>query len=524
MKLIISKTITLSNSAIDDFILDVNTYLKENELSTSHAKKTILMIEEGLLNYQEFFGSDKECKVTLRKHFSKVVIDIDIIGQPADPFDENTSEFANLIVDKLDIEPNYSYSKKVNHLSATIKKEKNVFLYLLIGSIVFGVIFGFLGRLLSDDTAYYVTYILEKISSSILGVLSMIAGPLIFFAIISAIIGLGNSSRFSRMARKTILHFIICDAVFMALITLLSFLIFPMNYGVSSIQGESQSTFTLIVDAIFNIVPANFFGAFVENNILQILIISILFGVASLAFLSKYPKIKDVVEIGVSLTGKIMEWFVYLLPLVIFVVIFTNIRNGIISNYMNIWILALFMFVTIILFFAGYLIIVSIRTKINIITLLKQVFPALILSLLTGSSVSTLPDTIDNLIRSFSIRKEYSRFSASTGIVFFVPDSILIFASTIFYCAMTTSTSVNFSWMLMAFIMCILFGVAAPPIVGGYAAVLTIMCTSLNIPSDALAVAIPLVIIFDYFCTGVKVGILQLDIILQSKNLGMIEE
>lgn len=523
MKEIINKSATLSNNDIANFIYEVNDFLEQKKRNTTHAKKTMFLIEEALLNWQSYFGESKECILTFSKKRNKYLIDIKIEGEANNPFEIQDELFEQIFIPKSDIEPEYTYKRKTNILSCKIKKETNVFGILVAASLIGGIAFGLILNLLPPTLIESITYVFNKISSSVLGLLSMTAGPLIFFAITSAIIGLDKASGSSKVARKTVVQFILCDIIFMSVILLSSFFVFPINYQTSGNIIKSKESFTLIVDTIFNIIPTNFLGCFIDQNFLQILLIAIIIGIASLKFTKIYPKISDVAEAGVSILSKVMQWFVYLLPLVIFITIATNISSGNFVRYANIWILAAYIFSFMILCFFTYLIIVSLKTKLQISYLLKKILPILIVSLLTGSSTTVLTEIIDSLNNYFNMDKNYARFSASSAIVFFVPDSIIIFAASIFYGAMLNGNiSIDLSWIITLFIMCILFGIAAPPIVGGYAAILGIMFTNFGIDSTLIGVIVPLIIIFDYICTGIKVGILQLDIILEASKLKMI--
>lgn len=525
MKEIITKNGTLSNKDIADFLYEVNEYLDEKKRNTVHAKKTMFMIEEALLNWQSYFGESKECEFVFSKRLSNYLLDIKIKGEEKNPFDVEDDSFELVFVRKLDVEPEYSYERKTNTLSCKIKKEANIFALLVVIAVIAGIGFGFLINLFPPVAVEYITYVFDKISSSVLGLLSMTAGPLIFFAISSAIIGLGKVGGSSKVARKTIVQFILCDVIFMAVIMISAFFVFPVNYQMSGSIIKSKDTFTLITDTIFNIIPTNFFGSFVEQNTLQILILAIIIGIAALSFSKIYPGVAEVAEAGVSITSKIMQWFVYLLPLVIFIALVTNISSGNFIKYANIWVLALYIFAFMILCFFTFLIIVSVKTKLKISYLLRKVLPQLFVSLLTGSSTTVLTEVIETMNKSFKMDTNYARFSASSAVVFFVPDSIVIFAAATFYGAMNDGhVLVDLSWMISLFIMCVLFGIAAPPIVGGYAAILGVMFTNFAIDSALIGVIVPLIIVFDYICTGIKVGIMQLDIILEANRLGMVSD
>lgn len=522
MKTIFRKKCTLSDEDINTLMSEFESCLSIKKINSEHAKKTMILLEECLLNFQKHFGEEKEIKAYLIKQIGKYSIEIKIKGEEFTPFsdEEDEDEYYTQIIKKLDIEPKYAYSNLTNTVSCEIKKEKNNFLYLVVAAAVLGILCGIIGKsILSVSAIYYVNYFFSKVSETILGLLAMTAGPFVFFSIYNSVLGVGNVGKFSKIGKSTLGHFLFCDVFFVVISVVTSVIAFPLSFSLHSSANVSRDTYSSIVDAIFGIFPNNFFGSFVEGNIVQILILALLFGIASIMMIKSHPGISECVSTLTDIVGKIMGWFTYLLPIVIFASLATNIINGDMSDILKVWYMVVVVILLIILFYVAYLIIASIKCKVSIKKLCKDTLPLTFLSMMAGSSTVILPELIDNLCSKLSINKSLARFASSTGMVFFPPDAVVVLTSATFFCASVGEVKTDISWMLLAVIMCYLFSISAPPVVGGYAAILAIMFTSLGISQTLLGIVIPAIVFLDYFCTGVKVGIIQLDILIQQKKI-----
>ena len=62
MKTIFRKKCTLSNEDINTLMSEFESCLSIKKINSEHAKKTMVLLEECLLNFQKHFGEEKEIK------------------------------------------------------------------------------------------------------------------------------------------------------------------------------------------------------------------------------------------------------------------------------------------------------------------------------------------------------------------------------------------------------------------------------------------------------------------------------
>jgi len=126
----------------------------------------------------------------------------------------------------------------------------------------------------------YVPYI-EWVGTLFLNGLKLAVIPLIFSSIITGMVSMGSGENFGRISLKTISFYVI-TTIIAGVIGLLSMNIFQPGKNVS-IQVttilEIESTETVTFQSIINqLVPSNLFKAFIENNLLGVLVFAVLLG------------------------------------------------------------------------------------------------------------------------------------------------------------------------------------------------------------------------------------------------------
>ena len=144
--------------------------------------------------------------------------------------------------------------------------------------------------------------------------------PLIFVNVIYAIIGLGDAKNFARIGGKTICLFLI-TTFFAALLGCLTAALLKPGVGFvyTNAANAAVTKGNTWRDFILNMVPVNILQALAEGNMLQIVIFSVIGGIAVLYMEQKY---KDALESGFRTVSKwlmkILEGILTTAPIGIF--------------------------------------------------------------------------------------------------------------------------------------------------------------------------------------------------------------
>jgi len=128
----------------------------------------------------------------------------------------------------------------------------------------------------------------KLISDTFINMIRMVIAPLIFFTIVSGIVGAGNLKKVGRVGGKAFLYFEVVTTLAMVIGIVIANLVQP-GAGVSqeitqksSVQVEQYAEQAKNMnwgEFFSHIVPSNIFDAFAKGDILQVLFFSILFAV-----------------------------------------------------------------------------------------------------------------------------------------------------------------------------------------------------------------------------------------------------
>src|SRR5262245_13462789 len=131
---------------------------------------------------------------------------------------------------------------------------------------------------------------LKPISDGFIRLIRMMIAPIIFTTVVTGIAGMGNVRRLGRVGIKAIVYFEVITTLALLIGWVVAAAVKPgvgMNVAVSSLSVKDiQPTLAAaqqphgVVAFLLNIIPDTIIGAFARGEILQVLFISVLFGVA----------------------------------------------------------------------------------------------------------------------------------------------------------------------------------------------------------------------------------------------------
>jgi len=151
--------------------------------------------------------------------------------------------------------------------------------------VVVGILLGVLLGVVAPSTAAQ----MEPLGMGFIKLIRMMIGPIIFFTVVVGIASIGDMRKLGRVGLKALLYFEVVTSVALLIGLVVVNVIQPgagMNVDASkldataiqsyAVQGHSLHT----VDFLMNIIPTTFIGAFATGDILQVLLLAILVGLA----------------------------------------------------------------------------------------------------------------------------------------------------------------------------------------------------------------------------------------------------
>lgn len=202
----------------------------------------------------------------------------------------------------------------------------------VIGSMITGVATGVILNEAIDDPV-----VLEEIAAwfeiattIFLRLIKMIIGPLVLSTLVVGIAHMENTAAIGRVGLKTMGWFMVASLVSLTIGLVMVNLLkpgvgldLPLPEGLSAISGEAL-TFR---DFITHLVPSSIFKALADNEILQIVVFSILVGTAIAALDDRAPILLTGAEQLANVMLKITGYVMALAPIAIFAALASTVAT-----------------------------------------------------------------------------------------------------------------------------------------------------------------------------------------------------
>lgn len=307
----------------------------------------------------------------------------------------------------------------------------------ILVAMVLGIIIGYMVFTQFPDkkTAAQIAGYISIMSDVFLRLIKMLIGPLVFSTLVVGVAHMGDAASVGRVFAKALGWFVTASLVSLILGLILANLLQPgHNLGlplpdIGASANLATSKFTL-KDFVSHMVPKSFAEAMANNEILQIVVFSMFFGVA-LASLGEKAKtlvaaIDELSHAMLKITGYVMK----LAPLAVLAAMAATVATNGLEILLR---FAVFMgdfYIGLILLwgaliFAGFVILGPRILK--LLTLIREPF---LLSFATASSEAAYPKILDALDR-FGVKRKISAFVMPMGYSFNLDGSMM-------YCTFAT--------------------------------------------------------------------------------------
>lgn len=511
----------LSNSNIDLASQETEKFLSAAGVDQREVLRIRLTFEEVLLKYQEKFGEDVFFRVRHVKRLSSMRIEIIVAGESYDALGQENEEddVLRALLAGIGLAPSWNYKHGKNYVVFIPKKKPLSGTTKMVGAIVLAVIAGMILNFLPDGIRSGVNdYLLTPMTDAFLGLISAVAGPLIFLSVLGSICAMGNMETLGKIGSKTIKVILLYMSVITAFMIALACLFYPVQWG-----GAETSGFSQVLDLVYDIIPSNLFEPFITGNTLQLIFISVMVGLSMLVLSSRINSIFSLVEQLSSIVQTMMGGLSSLLPVLIFFLFTGMISNGNIYAMLDAWQMLLVILLLLVIYYVLNIFRIAIFKKISPVLLFKKALPTFMIGLTTASSAAAFSTNVRDAHKKFGIDKKLVDFGIPMGQVLFMPGFIALLYVLSAGFAESYGIPITMPWVVTAFVTCLLVSFAIPPIPGGAMLGLTIVFTQLGIPMEVMGVALAVNAITDFPCTACNISSWQLTMIDVADALNMLD-
>lgn len=321
-----------------------------------------------------------------------------------------------------------------------------------------------------------------------LNLIQLMIIPVIFVAVSTGIINIGNSSDLGRIGFKSVSVFVLMFIVTAAISLVISYLIRPgrrIDVDASGYDGEVAEP--TLADFFMNIVPDNIFMAFSEGDILATILFTVVLSVAIVVVGKDAEPVKNFINSLSLVIFKVLDFIMELTPIgIIALMAFAVAEYGAgIFSALGLYIFTAY-FACIVVFILVMLLPVWLYGKVSPLRFIKGIYKVWLVSLSTTSSAVTLPTTMKVTRYDFNVSKPVTNFVVPLGTTINMAGGAVSFSLLAVFVSDFYNIPLGVGQIIYLVIIATVLNMAAPGIPGGGIVLGASFLTLLGLPIELM--------------------------------------
>ena len=341
-----------------------------------------------------------------------------------------------------------------------------------------------------------------------LNLIKWIVTPLVFFSIMAGVVSMRDIKKVGAIGGTTVIYYM-CTTAFAVSIGLVFANLFKGIFPVlstSDLTYEPSATSVNFMDTLVGIFPSNFFAPFVNANMLQIIVASLIIGFALILISDNDDKMEfKAVEVLNETCMKAMEMIIKLSPIGVFCLLCPVVaENGpaVLGS------LAKVLLVAYICYILHAIVVYSISVKtlggLSPVEFFKGMMPAIIMAFSSASSVGTLPINME-CSQKLGADKEVTAFVLPLGATINMDGTAIYQGVCAVFIASCFGIQMTFGQMLTIVLTATLASIGTAGVPGAGMVMLAMVLQSVGLPVEGIALVAGVDRIFDMGRTVVNI-------------------
>ena len=334
---------------------------------------------------------------------------------------------------------------------------------------------------------------MKPLGDAFIRLITMIITLIVFCTVVSGIAGMRDLRKVGRVGGKALIYFEIVSTLALVIGMIVGNVVKTgdgFNANVSTLDVKSvadyagQARSQSITEFLMHIIPATVVDAFAKGDILEVLLVAILFGVALSAIGDRGKPLVDFIEALTHAVFAIVNILMRFAPIGAFgAMAFTVGKYGIASLGPLAKLIVVF-YVTSLLFILIVLGAISMLAGFSLLRFLLYIKEEILLVLATSSSETALPTLMEKLER-LGCSKSLVGLVVPTGYTFNTDGTALYMAMAALFVAQATNTHLTLMQQLMIFAVAVITSKGASGVQG--AAFIALVATLSVVPAVPVA-------------------------------------
>ena len=337
---------------------------------------------------------------------------------------------------------------------------------------------------------------LKPLGDAFIKLVKMIIAPVIFLTVVTGIAGMNDMKSVGRVAGKAMLYFLTFSTLALVVGMVIANIIQPgagLNIDPSTLQSAKVSEYvskaqeSSMIAFFMNIIPTTVLSPLTEGNILQVLFVSVLFGVALASVGERGKPITDLLQVAAAPMFKLVSIVMKVAPIgALGAMAFTIGKYGL-HSISNLMLLIVTFYVTSILFVLLILGAVARYNGFSIVGLIRYIKDELWLVLGTSSSEAALPNLMHKM-EAAGCKKSVVGLVVPTGYSFNLDGTNIYMTMAALFIAQATNTDLTIGQQITLLLVAMLSSKGAAGVTGaGFITLAATLSVVPGLPVEGMA-------------------------------------
>ena len=527
------RTFELTKDHFGDTVAAIGDALKKLGVSDKEAESAKMLVEH-IYSLQLSKRPEVSDKVKLRKRFGDISLRLETKGDEYNPLQmleewhEDDPDYERTIILKSKKEQlSYAHKNGLNIVTIRVHEAGNKQIRYTLLAMVLGILAGaVLKGMVSPETIEMLNKnVVNSIRTMFLNSLNMMIAPVVFFSIIAGLTSISNASDIGRIGGKLVGTYM-CTTV-IATILSITIGLFMFHGGVpqmGTISGSGGGVSVSLLDMIVKVVPENLIAPIVNRDMLQVIFVSVLFGVTINMLGEKAQLLKDFTETANTFCLRVITLLAQFIPLIAFLSMMALMFT---VGVDSLWLLGKVLigqFIGSIAMICVYSVVMILMGKISPVPFLKKIGGFVPVAISMGSSSAAMPFTMNFCTEKMGVSPRLSSFSIPLGATVNMDGGCFYFSIQAILLAKMYGVEMTPAFVWALFVTVVALSIGAPGVPGGSFVCLTSIIVSFGVPVEAAAIVLGIDPLTSMFRTTINtIGDIAVTTAL-SKNEGMMDE
>jgi len=357
--------------------------------------------------------------------------------------------------------------------------------------------------------------------------LKMLVVPLVFFSLITGVIGIGDINALGKVGGKSFALYMLTTAIAIAVgITLAATIGIGEGVNMTSATASFTAKEAPALSAVLvDIIPSNVVNAMALGKMLQIIFFSILVGISILMVGKKAEPVVELIEIGNEIMMKMVNVVMAIAPYAVFALLAKAIANlGLdllvdLAAYVLVLIAALMIHL-----FVTLMGILKIFSGMSPKIFLKKMRETQIFAFSTSSSNATIPVTLRAVTDRLGVNNSVASFTVPFGATINMDGTAIMQGVATVFIANAYGIELGISGYLTVIMMSVLASIGTAGVPGVGLIMLSMVFAQVGIPVEGIGLILGVDRLLDMVRTAVNVSGDAAVSVIVAKSEGKLDE